>query len=174
MGREQTKKADGSAVHWLARGVLLLLLWWLLVEGRIDGLWFAAPVILAAYLARKALPIPLARTRIHPIKALLFLPWFVRSSVAAGWDVAWRALSPGLPIRPFFATYPLRVRSTSARVFLSQAISLMPGTLTCVAKEESLVVHALCGTEENIVADTAKLEARVAAIYGEDIAGTDP
>ncbi len=171
MGREQTRKADGSAVHWLARGVLLLLLWWLLVEGRIDGLWFAAPVILAAFLARRALPIPLARTRMHPIKALLFLPWFVRSSVAAGWDVAWRALSPKLPIRPFFVTYPLRVRSTSARAFLSQAISLMPGTLTCWASDEFLVVHALCGSEEKVAADTADLEERVAAIYGEDMEG---
>ncbi len=154
---------------WLPWLFFLLLFWWLLVEGRLDSLWFAAPVLFLAYVARRALPTPLSLRRIDFVQAALFAPRFVLDSIVAGTDVALRALAPSLPIRPVFVNFPLRLRSAGARAFLSQAISLMPGTLTCDVGEDYLVVHALSGTEEKIVAEIARLEARVAAIFREKV-----
>ncbi len=169
MQEEPKRKTGGWAALWLPWCLLLLLFWFLLVEGRLDSLWFAGPVLFLAYLARRALPLPLSLRRIDLVEAALFAPRFVWGSVAAGADVAWRALAPGLPIRPVFVHYPLRLRSAGSRVFLSHVLSLMPGTLTCEVGEDALVVHALSGTEEKIVAATAKLETRVAAIFREKI-----
>jgi hypothetical protein len=45
----------------------------------------------------------------------------------------------------------------------------MPGTLTCEVNENQLVVHALSGSEEKILAETAELETRVAEIFREKL-----
>lgn len=156
---------------WLVWALALLLFWWLLVEGRLDGWWYAIPVVLAALALRRALPIPLALQRVNLLALIAFLPRFVWHSLVGGVDVAWRAFHPSMPLTPAMFMYPFRLQSDGARVFLAQIISLMPGTLSCCVGPRHLVVHVLSGTREAFLAETAAFERRTARIFREDIGG---
>lgn len=153
--------------NWTVFGLFLGVFWLILAEGNLAGLWFALPVLLLAMLIRKAMPFPLVLNRIRPGALLRFLPYFIWQSVLGGLDVTWRAFRPDLPIDPNLYRYPYRLRSEGARVFMAQMISLMPGTLACRVGEQHLSVHALTGSRDQFLRDTAQLERRVSAIFGE-------
>jgi len=69
---------------------------------------------------------------------------FLRQSVIAGVDVAWRALDPRLPVRPGFVVYPVRLAPGPARNAFSALASLVPGTVPAGAAEGgALLVHGL-------------------------------
>ncbi len=69
---------------------------------------------------------------------------FLRQSILAGVDVAWRALDPRLPLRPGFITYPSRLHAGAGRNAFCTVASLLPGTLP-VASDQSgaLLIHCL-------------------------------
>jgi multicomponent Na+:H+ antiporter subunit E len=104
----------------------------------------------------------------HPRPASLFVLAlrFVWQSVAAGIDVARRALEPRLRLRPGFVAYPIRMRPSPARsTFLSMA-SLLPGTLpTGLDETGALVVHCL-DTEQPVVPQMAAEETRLIRALG--------
>lgn len=102
---------------------------------------------------------------------LRFLPYFLSISLRGGVDVARRAFSPSMPLAPEFLDYRLRVEpGGSAAVFFASVISLVPGTL-CVSIEGELVgVHVL-DRRTKVFDELARLERRVAPIFGESIAG---
>ena len=60
---------------------------------------------------------------------------FLRQSIGAGIDVAWRALDPRLPLRPGFVVYPVSIPPGTARNVFTTLTSLLPGTVP--AGEES-------------------------------------
>ncbi|MEM7012179.1 MAG: Na+/H+ antiporter subunit E [Verrucomicrobiota bacterium] len=76
---------------------------------------------------------------------LRLVPFFLKGSIAGGWDVARRVLTPTIPVDPVFADYELRLPSGSARWFLVHLISLMPGTLSAEVNGSQLTIHALNG-----------------------------
>ena len=154
---------------WIVWGGLLLGLWWLLVEGRLDGWWFACLTILLALLVRRVMPIPLSLHSIGLWSLISFVPFFITQSLAGGFDVAWRAFQPKLPIQPAIYSMPFRLQSEGARVFLAQIISLMPGTLSCCVGPQRLIVHVLSGTRETFLAETRELEERTARIFREQL-----
>lgn len=147
----------------------LLVCWAILVEGLLNGWWYALLVVGCALLLRAAMPIPLSLTSVRVWLLFLFLPRFVWDSFIGGLDVAWRAFHPGLPIEPALYSYPFRVKSEGARVFLSQVISLMPGTLACCVGSQRLIVHVLSGSREDFIRETAAVELRAARIFGETL-----
>jgi multicomponent Na+:H+ antiporter subunit E len=69
---------------------------------------------------------------------------FLRQSIAAGIDVAWRALDPRLPLRPGIVVYrPLLPPGTTRSAFCT-VMSLLPGTLPCGSQDDGgLVIHCL-------------------------------
>jgi multicomponent Na+:H+ antiporter subunit E len=154
---------------WIVWGGLLLGLWWLLVEGQLNGWWFALPIILLALLIRRVMPIPLSLHYIGLWPLITFAPYFIAQSLMGGFDVAWRAFQPKLPIQPAIYSMPFRLQSEGARVFLAQMISLMPGTLSCCVGPQRLIVHVLSGTRETFMADTRELEERTARIFREKL-----
>jgi multicomponent Na+:H+ antiporter subunit E len=69
---------------------------------------------------------------------------FLRQSVVAGVDVAWRALDPRLPLRPGFVIYPARLRAGMGREVFCTLTSLLPGTVPAGSDDSgSLVIHCL-------------------------------
>lgn len=74
---------------------------------------------------------------------LRLLPYFLWSSVAGGWDVARRVLTPTLAVNPGFVDYTLRIAPGPARNFFIQFIGLLPGTLGAWLEGDSLRVHVL-------------------------------
>jgi len=80
----------------------------------------------------------------RPLRLVRFLAYFLRESVAGGFDVAWRALNPRLGIQPGWLRYPLSLPHGQPRTLMVSILSLVPGTL-CVDLEadDTLLVHAL-------------------------------
>ena len=59
-------------------------------------------------------------------------------------DVAWRALTPNMRLKPGFVACPLRLPEGGERNAFCALSSLMPGTLPTGADEqEALLVHCL-------------------------------
>ncbi|MFC5970264.1 Na+/H+ antiporter subunit E [Halomarina salina] len=89
----------------------------------------------------------LARTvRIVP-SAITYVLLFVRELLTANVDVAYRVLSPSMPIDPGVVAVPLRVESDLAITTIANSITLTPGTLTMDYDEatNTLYVHAITG-----------------------------
>jgi multicomponent Na+:H+ antiporter subunit E len=95
-------------------------------------------------------PSPLAMARL----ALRFLC----QSVLAGVDVARRALDPRLPLRPGFATYPVRFPPGAARNAFTTLTSLLPGTVPAGEVQGQLVYHCL-DVDQPVVSQLAAEEA---------------
>jgi len=151
---------------WYRFGRRLLgfsLLWWLLTGGSTDS-WPAGMVmVVLAVLLSLALrpPVP---WRVSLSAALAFIPFFLQQSIRGGIDVAGRAFSAGLPLDPALHEHPLNLPCGTARIFLLNTISLLPGTLSADLVEDRLIVHCL-DTDSLAADDLRRLEARVAALF---------
>jgi multicomponent Na+:H+ antiporter subunit E len=82
--------------------------------------------------------------------AVRYLLLFVKELLIANLDVAYRVLSPSLPINPDVVAIPLRVESDAAITSIANSITLTPGTLTMDYDEETntLFVHAITGKHD--------------------------
>jgi multicomponent Na+:H+ antiporter subunit E len=77
-----------------------------------------------------------------------FIARFLRQTVVAGWDVAWRALHPDLPLQTGFVTFPSSLPRGHARSTFLTIASLLPGTLPAgTDKSGAVLVHCLDVTQ---------------------------
>lgn len=149
----------------LWRGLLLAALWWTLAGG---AAWaFGGPVILLALGASVALQ-PARTVRLRPLALLRFAGFFVHRSLRAGTDVAWRALSPRLPLAPAMIDCRLRLPPGPARVFLANTVSLLPGTLSARLHGDALQVHVL-DERQPIEQELRAAESHIAALFGQPL-----
>jgi len=144
--------------------ILMAVLWTVLSGASLRTWWFGLPVAIAVSLISiKLLP---PEGRLWSLKSiLLFVPFFIRQSVAGGIDVARRALHPQLPLKPEFLHYSMRLPEGPARVFMACIINLLPGTLTAELGDGRLQVHTL-DKELNTEQKLAAIEDRVAVLFG--------
>ncbi len=139
-----------------------LLLWWLLTGGDRHS-WLVGGVTVGLALAvALSLPAPAAALRISPVGLLLFIPYFLWQSLRGGIDVARRAYTPRLPLDPALIHYPLRLPPGSARIFLLNTVSLLPGTLSADVSADTLCVHLL---DKQRDPELTQLEQRVAGLF---------
>jgi multicomponent Na+:H+ antiporter subunit E len=150
----------------LARGLLFGGLWWVLTEGALHGLVLSlASVVLAAMASMALVPPGAWRWRVGGL--LRFVPFFLWQSAQGGIDVARRAFHPRLPIQPGTLVFPLRLPPGPARAFFAGTLSLLPGTVSTELRGDTVHIHTL--DERMPVAETLRrLEARVAALFGEE------
>jgi multicomponent Na+:H+ antiporter subunit E len=104
--------------------------------------------------------------RLAPSAFLRAVARFLRQSVVAGADVAWRALDPRLPLRPGFVTCPMRVAPGAARSAVCTVASLLPGTLPAgVDARGALLIHCL-DTDQPVAAQFTEDEAMLMTALG--------
>jgi multicomponent Na+:H+ antiporter subunit E len=155
----------------LARTAILALLWWIIAEGQVGAWLIGLPAVLLAgtagiYLGRTTFP------RFSLTGLLAFIALFLRESVRGGIDVAGRTLAPGLRIQPGFKNYRLQLNDPSARVLLTNCISLLPGTLTARLDGNHVELHLLdTGTDPE--PDLRRLEQAIARLFGLPREATD-
>jgi len=94
-----------------------------------------------------------------------FLPYFLWHSLRGGVDVSRRALSPRISLAPSFLDYPLRLPAGSPRLFLTNVMSMLPGTLSVELLGDCLRVHVLDATAD-VFLELEELESRVAGVFG--------
>lgn len=148
-----------SPLIW--RAAALTLLWGALTSN--TGWRFGAVVIIVATLAGQAFapaqPTPWSLTGL-----VLFLAYFIKESLRAGIDVAYRALHPDLPVKPAWLHYPLRLPPGPGRVLFACAVNLQPGTLSADLQGDDLTIHLLIKRPDTQI-KLKTLEERVAALF---------
>ena len=138
-GRASAAVPGAAITRWL--GFLCL---WIVVAGTgiVDLLVGAATAAAAAWASLALLP-PAPRWP-QPVALARLVARFFRQSAVAGADVAWRALAPGLPLRPGFVRYPPRLGPGPGRSGFCAFSSLLPGTLVAGSEPDgTLCIHCL-------------------------------
>lgn len=72
---------------------------------------------------------------------LLYAAIFLWECVKANFDVAYRVLHPGLPIRPGIVKVKLNLQSGMARTMLANSITMTPGTITVDIIGDYIYIH---------------------------------
>ena len=117
---------------------------WLILYGvkSADLLIGIIAAIIATWASRRLLP-P-GRGSLRPIPLVRLVLRFLRQSIVAGIDVAWRALDPRMPLRPGFVIYQSHFPVGPMQNAFCTMTGLLPGTLPCGPDENGgLVIHCL-------------------------------
>jgi multicomponent Na+:H+ antiporter subunit E len=110
--------------------------------------------------------LPSGKWRLRPGPLARFSLRFLRQSIAAGLDVAWRAFDPRLPLGPGFLTYRPHLEPGFARSAFCTETSLVPGTLPSGFDENgALIIHCL-DVNQPIVAQLTEEETLFAGALG--------
>lgn len=156
-----------NAAPWagalLKRAAMLALVWWLLEEGGFRAPYLAAAVVCAAAGVSLVLQPP-ARLVWRPLRLPRLVLHMLRLSLLGGWDVARRALTPGLPVQPGLSSYTLKLRAGFPAVLYTWLVSLTPGTASVALEGSTLVVHAL-DVHMDVEEKLRELERLVGALF---------
>jgi len=124
----------------LALALWLLLVWSVEWYDLLAGLFFALLVGLVLSDIYPDHP----EAVFHPRRifwALVYIPYFFYYVIKANLDVAYRVLHPDMPIRPGIVRVRTELRSSLARTFLANSITLTPGTLSVDVDGQELYIH---------------------------------
>ncbi len=154
----------------VTRSILLLLLWWILSSGSTDSLWLGIPAsIIVAVISLVVLsPVQFSWPAFFG-----FVPFFILHSIRGGLDVGRRAFHPALPISPQMIEYSVSLPEGSiARIFFSNIVNLLPGTLSTGFDGNILRVHVLdrSGKHQD---EIEVFEVRVARIFNSTLTGNE-
>lgn len=82
-----------------------------------------------------------------PIRLLVFvfayIPVFIYQLVLANLDVAYRVLSPKIPLNPGIVKVPSDLEGDFAKLTLANSITLTPGTLTIDVVDGDFYIHTV-------------------------------
>ena len=121
---------------------------WLVLTGADAGDLAAGLVAAVAATWASLRLMPAQQWSLRPIKLAGYVLHFLRQSIVAGIDVAWRALDPRLRLRPGFVVYQAQLPPGTTREAFCAIMSLMPGTLPCgPAEGNGLTIHCLDVTQ---------------------------
>jgi multicomponent Na+:H+ antiporter subunit E len=154
---------------FLARSFGFSLLWILLSGASTRNLPLAAIAIVSATVASLRLwPARPRRVRWSRLPGLL--AFFLWNALKGGVDVAWRALSPRLPLAPDLLEYTCRLHSENGRVWFTWMIGLMPGTASVQWRDGGRVVVHVIDWARYDHASLQRLEWKMAALLGDPLA----
>jgi len=171
--------------RWPISGTILAVLWLF-----VRGVTLSPATVAGEFLIGLAVGLPIAfvfrrmyktAVPISPVlrsipAAVVYVVLFVKEVVVANLDVAYRVLSPSMPIRPAVIRLPLRVEKDVAITTIANSITLTPGTLTMDYDPDrnALYVHALyCDDPENVTAPIRAWEDYALRIFDEDVDPAD-
>jgi multicomponent Na+:H+ antiporter subunit E len=72
---------------------------------------------------------------------VIYLFIFFWECIKANFDVAYRVLHPGLPIKPGIVKVKLNVSGEMARTMLANSITMTPGTITIDIIDDYIYIH---------------------------------
>ena len=72
---------------------------------------------------------------------IIYLFIFTWECIKANFDVAYRVLHPGLPVKPGIVRVPVQLKSDMAKTMLANSITMTPGTITVDILDNELYVH---------------------------------
>lgn len=90
---------------------------------------------------------------LNPVRifwAILYIPYLLWFIIEANFDVAYRVISPEMPIRPGIVKIKTSLTSDIARTALANSITLTPGTMTVDINNDELYIHWIYIHGENV------------------------
>ncbi len=156
---------------------LPLLVWLVVVWGAlwrdfsVGNLVFGAIIAIAVSQVFYLPPVELSG-RFNVLRAVLFLPWFLKKVTVASFQVLYWALVKGPNIRNAVIAVPLRSPSDLLMTSVGHVLSLIPGSLVVEVDRGSatLYVHAMNASTpeyvEKVRHDIQYIEARLIEIMG--------
>jgi multicomponent Na+:H+ antiporter subunit E len=154
------------ATAW--RAAMFLAFWFVLAGIGPAELTLAGPlaIVAATWMSLRLLPPSGRRGSLFAMGQLSLR--FLRQTVIAGLDVAWRALHPNLPLHPGLITHPVRFPPGPARNMFCMLTCLVPGTMP-VGEDESgaLIIHCL-DVGQPVAAQLEAEEALLARVLGSE------
>lgn len=88
---------------------------------------------------------------------MLVLIW---ECIKANFDVAYRVLSPKMPIKPGIVKVRCNLKSDIAKTFLANSITMTPGTITVDVIDNDLYVHWIYVSSQDKAVYTKKIIGR--------------
>ena len=120
--------------------------------------------IIATWASRRL--VPPGRGRLRPIPLVRLALRFLRQSIVAGFDVAWRAFDPRMPLRPGFVVYQSHLPLGPMQNAFCTITGLLPGTLPSGSDENGdLVIHCL-DVSQPVLEQLAAEEALLRQVLG--------
>lgn len=151
----------------LVRGIVYFAVWMIMAGGQLSvvapGLVVAA---FATWVSLVLLPLDPAFAQVRPLSVLRLALRFVWGSVVAGLDIARRAFSPSLPLKPGYVTYRVALPPGTSRNLFTSLTSLMPGTLPSGSGESDGVIYHCLDVDQPVIRDLEQEEARLAEALG--------
>ncbi len=148
------------------RAVAFLALWLILVGGRDPADRPAGIIAIVAATWASLRLLPPGGARLAPVALARLAFRFFRQSIVAGFDVAWRALDPRLPLRPGFVVYRARLPAGPALNAFCALTSLAPGTLPAGPDDGGAIVIHCLDVEQPIATLLAEDERLLAQAIG--------
>ena len=141
---------------------VVLLVFWVLMNNSFDLSVLLTGFVLAIIIsgiATKNLTI-FSELRLTPkafFYTLVYVLVFLKELILSNFDVAFRVISPKLPINPGIVEAKTKLKSPMARMILANSITLTPGTFTVEMKEDTLFIHCIDVKSENVMDVTNKV-----------------
>ena len=143
------RPVDGPAAlgSMISRAAGFFGFWLVLTGADVGDLAAGLVAAIAATWASLRL-MPAQPWHLRPVKLAGYVLHFLRQSIVAGIDVAWRALDPRMRLRPGVVVYQAQLPPGARREAFCAIVSLMPGTLPCgPAEDNGLTIHCLDVTQ---------------------------
>jgi len=142
-------------------------LWWLLAGSDPASWVIGVPAVLAAGWSAARLGSS-GESSLSVAGLMRFLPFFLWESLRGGTDVMLRTLAPRVRIAPGIAEYRTTLRSEDARIFFTNCLCLLPGTLAVDLCADRIDLHVL-DAREDPGPELRRLEQAVARAFSESI-----
>lgn len=127
----------------LRRSTLFAIVWWTAAEGSLAAWPLALAGIVGATLASLWMLPPGGTPHLSIGGLFAFLGYFIRQSLAGGWQVARLACRPRMDLDPGLLELPLKLPPGLPRLLFTATLGLMPGTLGVRLGEQTLFIHVL-------------------------------
>ncbi len=162
--RSPAQPGRRQALRQVILSILVLsVMWGALTGWRAEALLFGLPAIALGAMVSFLLP-PTSGFRLSLRGSMSFALWFAVQSVRGAVDVALRAFSPDMGLRPCFRIYPLSLPMGAPRITFVNIITLLPGTLSAEINDDVVIVHMLDARIE-LEPALVDLETRIRALF---------
>ncbi len=98
------------------------------------------------YLELKLPPVSLKRFAF----SIIYIIVLFKEIIVANFDVAYRVVHPKMPIKPGIVIIKTKLKSDIAKMILANSITLTPGTFTLDIIDDTLLIHWINVSTENI------------------------
>jgi multicomponent Na+:H+ antiporter subunit E len=156
----------------LVRGIAYFVVWMIMAGGQLADVAPGIVVaVLATWVSLALLPLDPGFAEVRPLAVLRLALRFVWGSIVAGLDIARRAFSPSLPLKPGYLNYPVGLPPGTSRNLFTSVTSLMPGTLPAGTDESGRLIYHCLDVEQPVLQELGQEEARFVAALGAGAGG---